>query len=405
MLEDARAASKGQRSTSVSPGFLVPCVWLHSTHANRSLPHVGVSILADSPPVREYFSTNASEATTKFGAACTAAKVPVESILHPLTAPDGSPLVVSIARLGALDASRRLLVLSAVHGVEGFAGAGVQTGLADQTRALLPPDTSIILVHLLNPWGVAWNRREDHENVDVFRNLLYHDHPSTPDPLFDEIDAALDLPHWTDPARNDDTRQALAARYGVDRLIAAVRRGQHHKPRGLSYHGQGRCWSTKVLHDVVDRYLAGARRVAVIDTHTGFGPHGHGLVMSYDPPGSVQHQRVSRWMRGDLYTPGSDADIPAHPRTPYGFIENRIPGAEVTATILEYGTEPPEITRDLFPANAHYHLYGNPRSPEGLEVGVRYRRFLYPETDPWKEAVWTRGLEVVTIVLRGMSDW
>jgi hypothetical protein len=264
------------------------------------------------------------------------------------------------------------------------------------------------MVHQLNPWGMAWSRRENEDNVDVFRNLLYWQEPSEPDPLYDLVDDALDLENW--PNRDVEAWQRraveLVGRYGQDRLVAAIRRGQHHRPKGMTFHGNDRVWSTRVLHEVVAERLAGARHVAVVDIHTGFGEYGHGLVMSYDPPGSEKHDRVSAWFDGDIYTPGSDADIPDHRlQLPFEWISSKVPGARVTAEILEFGTFPPEEIGDTFYANHHYHVFGDPLCDEAREWARRYRRFSYPEEDDWRRMVWRRGREVIETTLGGLHRW
>jgi len=351
------------------------------------------------------FTSTTVEADRTFERAARSVGLEVERHPYPVPGPDGEPLFTAVTRLGSATAPNVVLLLSGVHGVEGFAGSGLQCGLLQSPDIVsLPDGIALVLVHLVNPWGMAWNRREDHENIDVFRNLLYHDAPSDPDPLFDEIDDALDLPHWADPSRSDARRQALVHRHGLPRIVAAVRRGQHHRPKAMTYHGNGRCWATRALHAIVDRDLARVSRAAVIDVHTGFGASGAGLVMSYEPVGTPRYERAQRWMNGDLYTPGADFDIPAHPRPPYAFLGERIPGLEPTALILEFGTEPPDVTRDLFPANAYHHLFGDPRSEAARRVGARYRQFCYPETDEWKRAVWSRGVEVVQRVIAGLGQ-
>lgn len=66
-----------------------------------------------------------------------------------------------------------LALQSATHGVEGFAGSAcildlLRTGAARE----LPPDTALLLVHAINPWGFAWIRRTTAEGVDLNRNFV-----------------------------------------------------------------------------------------------------------------------------------------------------------------------------------------------------------------------------------------
>jgi hypothetical protein len=324
-----------------------------------------------------------------------------------LPGPNGEVLNTTVCRLGSADASKRLLVLSATHGVEGFAGAAIQTGWINCHHGDLAPDTAIVFVHQVNPWGMAWNRRENENNVDIFRNLNYMGHPGEADPLFDLVHETMDLANWDERTPEWlDKREQLISLYGMDRIIAAVRRGQHHCPEGMTFHGSGPEWSARVLLDVVDTELAGASHVAVIDIHTGFGEYGQPLVMSYDPPGSEQHTRVSDWFDGKIYTPGRDADIPSHLGSlPFAWMNTHLPDTAITAEILEFGTFDPTTIGEIFNANHHFHVYGDPLSAKGLEWGAKYRRYCYPEEEAWKELVWHHGEEVLAKTLRGLERW
>jgi hypothetical protein len=174
----------------------------------------------------------------------------------------------------------------------------------------------------------------------------------------------------------------------------------------MTYHGNGASWSKARLNEVVDTYLQGARKVTVLDIHTGFGEFGQGMVMSYDPPDSEKYQRVSQWFSGDIFTPGSDPNIPSHSiRLPFEWMEQRLAGVQATAAILEFGTFPPEEIGEIFNANHHFHVFGDPLSKDGLAWGSRYRRFCYPETEEWKRKVWQRGREVIETLLAGFDDW
>ncbi len=145
----------------------------------------------------EFFSATVTEADRKFELACLKHGLEHRFYTHPQTGPNGEAMNLGVGRVGPADAANRLLVLSATHGIEGYAGAGIQTGWLQQFGDMaLPDQTSVVMVHLLNPWGVAWNRRENEDNIDVFRNVLYCDHPSEPDPLYVRVDDALDLEHW-----------------------------------------------------------------------------------------------------------------------------------------------------------------------------------------------------------------
>lgn len=357
----------------------------------------------------DFFSATVSEADRKFTQACRKHDLQARFYTNPVTGPNDEALNIGVCRIGPADAASRLLVISGTHGIEGYCGAGIQTGWLQQCGGeVLPGDTNIVMVHMLNAWGMAWNRRENEDNVDLFRNLIYCAHPSQADPLYDVADDLLDLENWAqrDQAAWQEKANGLIAEHGMDRLLSAIRRGQHHRPKSMTYHGNGPAWSKTTLDRIVVEYLQGAQRVAVIDIHTGFGDYGQGIVMSYDPPGSEKHKRVSKWFSGDIYTPGSDANIPDHGiRLPFEWIESLLSGVRVTAEILEFGTFDPNEIGEIFSANHHYHVYDDPLSPQGLEWGARYRHYCYPEEDEWKNRVWARGREVIEKTLAGLSEW
>ena len=65
-------------------------------------------------------------------------------------------------------------ISSGIHGVEGFFGSAVQLAFLDSLPPNWqpPPGTKFILLHALNPFGFAWRRRFNEENVDLNRNFL-----------------------------------------------------------------------------------------------------------------------------------------------------------------------------------------------------------------------------------------
>ena len=69
---------------------------------------------------------------------------------------------------------------SGVHGVEGFAGSGIQIAIlsnfskteAAEAQSTDPDAPTIVLVHAVNPFGMAHFRRFNENNVDLNRNAL-----------------------------------------------------------------------------------------------------------------------------------------------------------------------------------------------------------------------------------------
>ena len=78
-----------------------------------------------------------------------------------------------------------------------------QTTVQEPWGATIPElleDAAIVLVHVLNPYGMAWLRRFNEHNVDLNRNFLGPDetYEGAPDG-YDDLDAFLNprsLPSW-----------------------------------------------------------------------------------------------------------------------------------------------------------------------------------------------------------------
>src|SRR5438128_1546746 len=115
-----------------------------------------------------FFSTDYFVARSRFREMAGRAGGTLESLTLGATGPGGQDLSIDIAWFGAPEPERILLHSSGLHGVEGFAGSAIQLQLLNLLPAI-PPDAALVLVHILNPYGMAWLRRVNEENVDLNR--------------------------------------------------------------------------------------------------------------------------------------------------------------------------------------------------------------------------------------------
>ena len=89
----------------------------------------------------EFFPSDYRGARRAFIAACEARGVDVIARVNPKAkGPDGAPLFLDAAAMGPRDAKKALVLVSGTHGVEGYFGSGVQTGLM-RTGIAPPPGT------------------------------------------------------------------------------------------------------------------------------------------------------------------------------------------------------------------------------------------------------------------------
>src|SRR5262245_58107505 len=116
-----------------------------------------------------FFSTDYFIARSRFREMTTRAGGATESLVLDAKGPTGEDLTVDIACFGAAEPERVILHSSGLHGVEGFAGSAVQLQLLNELPAI-PAKAALIITHVLNPFGMAWLRRANEENVDLNRN-------------------------------------------------------------------------------------------------------------------------------------------------------------------------------------------------------------------------------------------
>ena len=170
----------------------------------------------------------------------------LEHHVHPRTGPDGGELATDVARLGPPpgEARRVVVVASGTHGVEGHAGSGLQGLVLDDPRtAALPQDTAMLLVHAVNPFGMAWSRRVDHDNVDVNRNFVDFGGPLPASEHYPRIDAILN-PAGDDYDLDDaswlDELLVFAGEVGMAEAFQSVSGGQYDHPQDRSHRVVGR---------------------------------------------------------------------------------------------------------------------------------------------------------------------
>ena len=134
-------------------------------------------------------------------------------------------------------------------------------------------------MHALNPYGFAWLRRVNEDNIDLNRNFhdFSKDLPSCS--AYEELHDWLVPLEWDGEIRKraDDNLLKYIAAKGKPAFQTAVTSGQHTRPTGLFYSGTTKTWSNRTLRGILGEHLpASAKTVAVLDFHTGLGPTAYG---------------------------------------------------------------------------------------------------------------------------------
>jgi hypothetical protein len=358
----------------------------------------------------EYFSSSYQSARESFLNAARDAGGSIQSLQNPNTGPDGGTLFTDVALFGPGHASTFLVVSSGTHGVEGFAGSGIQTGLLREGIVSgLPPDVGLLMIHAINPYGFAHLRRWNEDNVDLNRNFLDHDgeHPENPQyAALAHAIAPTSISFWSEAASWFEILRFLF-RHGLRNTDVAVSGGQYDYPKGLFYGGRPRTWSNQTIRSIAGEYLSGAERVVVIDIHTGRGEYGKATILSNVQDTSDEFSRtLSIWGGAggadavESTVTGEAVSPHLHASVKLAFTEI-LPEAEVTAATLEFGTFRNIPLFKALRLENWLHHHGRSEDPRAPKIKASLLRCFYPDSDEWKAVVWTRGKEVVEQAL----DW
>ncbi|HEX6312604.1 MAG TPA: M14 family metallopeptidase [Acidimicrobiia bacterium] len=346
------------------------------------------------------------EGADRFRTAADKAGAVIERHALSLFGPDGEQLAVDVARLGPDAADAALLVISGTHGVEGFAGSACQVGWLEHGGAERAAVAGIVvvLVHALNPYGFAWIRRVNEDNVDLNRNGVDFDGPLPENPGYEELADALVPERWDQETQDVTTERILdyAGRHGFPALQAAISGGQYRHPAGLFYGGRAPSWSHGVLRDVAARHLARAGHVAAVDLHTGLGPFGVGELLG-PRPGTPAWERARAWY-GELTAPGeADSVSAAISGDVLDVLERWLSdAAEYTGIAIEWGTVDIVEVLQALRADAWLHAYGDPTGADAPAIKAALRAAFAPDDDDWTRLVGVRFEQVVGQAVAGL---
>ena len=299
----------------------------------------------------------------------------IESIRVDAAGPRGDDLTIDVGWFGSSAPRRAFIHSSGLHGVEGFAGSAIQLQWLEEGIGQVPDDGAIAIVHALNPYGMAWLRRADENNVDLNHNFLGTDEDYSGAP---EHYAALNawLNPVSPPAPDAFRLRALGKvlRYGMPALRAEMTEGQYDFPAGLSFGGRQHAQATRRFQIYLSGRLAFADRLVGVDVHTGPGPFGEGafLLAGAEPTG--HSSGANRGTLGSLYC-------------------RMFPGAKVHFATQEFGTGGTLSALAALRAENRHHHYGgaaidHPAKEQLLNV-------FCPRDDRWRKKVLARGKEVI----------
>ena len=362
-------------------------------------------------PCPEWQSDDYSQARQNFLQACASADTHVTSYRHPLRGPDDGVLATDVALFGPEDARKLLVMVSGVHGVEGFSGSATQVGwIAEKRYESLPPDTAVLMIHMINPWGVAHLRRYTEGNVDLCRNFMDFAQPLPNNDAYATIHNELALGDLLGD-RGQHTGPYLGkkvAQHGLEYVVDLFMAGQYQYESGFAFGGKEPVWSNTTLRNILSSHSASPKTVCVIEFHTGLGPWAYGQLITMHLGDELERTRnwFGRWVFNPSAdrAPGEEGYRVVHGHTIEAY-KASFPQAEVTAVTLEFGTYPPNETLALL---VQEHLLVQQASAvpsrQMQEIKAQLLEYHHPKDWEWRCAFWSRSIQVVRQAIAAMED-
>ena len=353
------------------------------------------------------FTRRYADARRKLYAAAELLGRPVKAYPHPMTGPDGEVLATDVVQLGHPQATRMLVMTSGVHGPELFCGSASQIDAMLDLDIARYGDVGALIVHAVNPYGTAWLRRVNEDNIDINRNFVDFAKPLPKNPGYTELADAF-VPRDA----SEGSLEAAAARlnaYGETHGQAALRiatsGGQYDHSDGMFYGGKGPTWSRRTLEAIIADYGLGERKlVAALDFHTGAGPFGYCEPIYSGDPNHPGCERLQRWI-GPAMTMQRAGKSATPPQQGLSSELWERSGPHTAYVSFEYGTLPtPDVIQSLHEEHILHRQGKNDwREASVQRVKQRLLDTFAPDSPEWRQMVIAQARMLIDRVARGLA--
>lgn len=357
----------------------------------------------------KHFSSNYFEARQKFRDYLGQAAVG-ETVAYPSPArgPHGVELSTDVAWFGDPRAPKVGIMISATHGVEGYCGSAAQLDwLAERGYEKLKSDEAILLIHAINPYGFAWDRRVTQEGCDLNRNFVDFTKPLPHNEGYDMLADALVPRELSGPIVEaaEATIEKFCAAHGELAYRKARGSGQYRHPTGMFFGGFGPTVARQTLERIVSDYAIASRQfVLVVDYHTGLGPYGYGELQCEQASGMSGYQRARNIFGPSVTSPDLGTSSAVVLNGTQDDHWERLLGDRHVYVCLEFGTFPSGAGRPALRADhwLYAHCKSEIETDVGYEIRRRVRQHFYPERADWKEMVLSRTRQVHRQMIEGL---
>lgn len=347
-----------------------------------------------------------------------------------LYGPKGETLTTDIAHVGPSCARNVLFTESGRHGAELRAMSQAQINLMRQVAEDgLPPNVRLTMVHAINPWGGAYDTRENEgetfthvDGVDLNRNhLRTYKRLPTPDIYLKYPELwAITIPRDLKPDTVGRSRGRFHEIWNSERsqsdprgwlFHTGVMRGQNDFADGILYTGTKPSWSYKVWKGVAEELVRTSDMIAAIDGHSGLGPTGTLELLLFAPKDGQIHKLANTIFDPTDVKPldriDNDSKSSLMLGTAPGFFANILPRRQNRPIIIPIAMEMGVTQPFTFVLEAKVWRKASMRlgdTEPGTADAIRQIREAFCPDDPaWEEATARRADGVLKRAIQGLG--
>jgi predicted deacylase len=251
------------------------------------------------------------------------------------------------------------------------------------------------LIHALNPFGFAWQRRFNEENVDLNRNFLLAEQTySGAPPLSDIFRRALQPAPWRFGFQNARIAK-LVLWHGVRSFWETLPVGQYEHPDWLFFGGRARSQSAQLLDQLLPTLLDNCQEVVHLDFHTGLGRWANWelLLSEQDPTDNAD------WWRNHFGATKVKESASAHRtyeiRGGFGsWLRAQFPNCRYRFATAEFGTYSPLRVIQALTNELHWHGQLGPSHPNHWARQQLTEAFA-PRDVRWRSTSLAAGLSLI----------
>lgn len=337
-----------------------------------------------------------------------------EFFRHPLAPTDDTGgFGIDTAWFGPRNAPNVLMMISGTHGPELFAGSAMQQIWMQDFAPLRSPNSAVFLVHGANSYGCAKNRRTTENNIDLNRNFIRFGAYDADSALTQKVQNVLSLGGPSGPyaRRSLLLLLLLGLRHGLATVTNEITAGQYSRHDGVGFGGKAPEWSNTTLCDLWRDRLSQARRVAIIDWHTGIGGYGDPSFLCFEEPGSLGFARAVDWWGDDVAQSADHYDAGVRPSYNGLLIRAaqeiaQTTGAETTGAVIEFGTYPnKQMLRGLLLDRWLQHAPPTTSKAVKTKLENDLLRLFCPDDRQWQQRVLQAGRRIIHQAVEGLNTW